>query len=136
MHGAPIARDVNHAIAIAQAASETRDPKRAAAELDVFAALETNYGAADVAGGCPRVRPGTTCARSNGAKYCSPWMMLCSLVPIGSTLLDEARIAIRLFDESARVCPRFPLSRFVGVGCHASAIASQRAAMIEREASR
>jgi hypothetical protein len=136
VHGAPIPRAVNVAIALSVAASETSEPRRWAATLDVFAALETNYGYADVAGGCPGVRHGTPCTRAQHARYCSPWMLLCALVPPGSTLEDEARIAIATFQKSRDYCPRYPFGRYVGVGCHSSRLADARAALIARELAR
>lgn len=135
-HGAAIARDVDSANAIAIAAADTRDPKRTAAKLDVFDALETHYGPADVAGGCPGVRPGTPCKREQHARYCSPWMILCSRVPVGATLVECARIAIDVLEESRAFCPAFPFGRYIGVGCHSSPLADMRAALIDREVSR
>jgi len=133
---ANIPRSIDVAIAISRAAADTNEPKRWAARLDVFAAFETHYGDANVAGGCPGVRSGTPCKREQGAHYCSPFMILCSRIPIGSTLEEEARIAIIIFEESRAVCPSHPLGRFVGVGCRASELAARRQSWIDRETSR
>src|SRR5208337_2443403 len=107
--------------AIAEAASLRRAPKYWAAVLDVWSALETSNAGADAAGGCPGVPIGHLCRRDQGARYCTPWMLLCSRVPITATLREMAVLALTMFDESRAACPAFPFGRFVGVGCHSSA---------------
>jgi hypothetical protein len=132
-HGHPIARRRELATTIADVSITKRDPMRWAARLDVFAAFETRYAGVDAAGGCPGVRIGTLCRRDDGARYCSPWMIRCELVPVGATLLEQTRIAIKLLEESRVACPAHPYSRFVGVRCGRSAIEDFRIAAIEQE---
>jgi hypothetical protein len=132
-HGAPIRRHEVNALAIANATVETDSPKFWAAVLDVWSAYESGNGDARVAGGCPGVPIGTTCRRDQGARYCSPWMIACARVPSSATLLDEARIAIAVFKESASVCPDFPFGQYAGVGCHRWSVVDLRVAAIRRE---
>lgn len=134
-HGFPIARHVPTAHAIVAASLDTDDPKRWAAILDVWGAYESGNADADAAGGCPGVPIGTLCKRSQGARYCGPWMVSCDRVPIGATLVDHARIAIQRFKESARYCPAFPFGIYSGVGCHAWSVVDLRVDVIRREMS-
>jgi hypothetical protein len=131
-HGAPIARHERNVFAIANAAIETERPKFWAALLDVWGAYESGNADANVGGGCPGVHVGTPCRRDQGARYCGPWMVTCSRVPAGSTLLDEARIAIRMFRESALACPSFPFGQYAGVGCRQWDVVDLRLALVRR----
>lgn len=132
-HGAPIPRHERNVFAIANVAVGEDDPKFWAVVLDVWGAYESGNGDASIAGGCPGVRVGTPCRREQGARYCGPWMVACSRVPVGSTLVDEARIAIREFKASALACPEFPFGQYSGVGCHAHPLVSARLVAIRRE---
>lgn len=134
-HGLPIARRVPNAQAIARQSVTTEDPKRWAALLDVWGAYESGNADASAAGGCPGVPIGTLCKREHGARYCSPWMISCERVPVGSTLDDEARIAIAVFRESAAACPSHPFGFYAGVGCHAWRVVDLRVDLIRRELS-
>jgi len=100
----------------------------------VWGAYESGNGPSTIAGGCPGVPVGTPCRRDQGARYCSPWMILCSRVPTSATLLDQARIAIAIFKESALACPDFPFGQYSGFGCHRSTLVDLRVAAIRREA--
>src|SRR5208337_1487070 len=100
--------------AIAEAASLRRAPRYWAAVLDVMSACETGNAGPDAAGGCPGVPLGKLCRREDGARYCGPWMVRCELVPVGSTLREQAKIALRLLEASARWCPAHPLALYAG----------------------
>lgn len=132
-HGAAIARHERNVFAIANAAISESDPKFWAVVLDVWGAHESGNGDANIGGGCPGVRVGTPCRREQHARYCGPWMVECARVPVGSTLLDEARIAIREFKNSALACPEFPFGQYSGVGCHRWSVVDLRLAEIRRE---
>jgi len=129
-----IPRRADTSVAIVEAASSRRFPKYWASVLDVWSALETRNAGADAAGVCPGVPRGHLCRREQGARYCSPWMLLCARVPVGATLREMARLALTMFDESRAACPAFPFGRFVGVGCHPSALVDFRLHIVAREA--
>lgn len=129
-----IPRRADTVAAIAVAAAPRHRPKYWASVLDVWSALETRNAGVDAAGGCPGVPIGHLCRRDQGARYCSPWMLLCSRVPVGATLLDMARLALTMFDESRAACHTFPFGRFVGVGCHPSTLVNVRLTLVEHEA--
>ena len=132
-HGAPIPRHERNVFAIANVVVGESDPKFWAVVLDVWGAYESGNGDANIAGGCPGVRVGTPCRRDQGAHYCGPWMVECSRVPRGATLVDEARIAIREFKASALACPEFPFGVYSGVGCRRWSVVDLRLAAIRRE---
>ena len=132
-HGADIPRPEREALVIANAAAETEQPQFWAGILDVFAAYESGYGPATIAGGCPGVPVGVPCKREQGARYCGAWMTECRRVPHGATLLDEARVAIAMMRESFSACPEHPFGQFAGVGCRAHPLTDFRAAAVRRE---
>lgn len=124
-------RRVNTAIAIAEAASETESPQWFAAVLDVWAAGESRYSDdAAISGGCAGVAIGTPCS---GGMYVGPWMVQRALVPSHATLVDEARIVIGLFRESARECAAWPFGLYSGFGCHQAALVDARVLLVVRE---
>jgi len=118
--------------AISLAASHTPAPRYWAAVLDVWGFGETGRADELAAGGCPGVPIGVLCSREQGARYCSPWMVRCELVPVGSGLVEQAAIALETFKASAAACPSHPFGRFAGVGCHASTLVNRRNAAVAR----
>lgn len=132
-HGLPIRRKPALMIVIADVANRTPNPKWWAGVLDVWAAHETGYGDADAAGGCPNVPIGTLCKRSEGAKYCTPWMIECARVPVNATLHEMAEIALKYFGQSQRACPQFPFSMYSGFGCARAKLVDARMNEVSRE---
>lgn len=130
----PIPRREAFARAVATAAAESSAPQYWASVLDVFGTYET-AGAIDpsVAGDCPGVPQGTFCKREQGAKTCGPFMVLCSLVPVGSTLVETARIAIRVLERSATACPTFPFGMYAGGQCQSYEVTTFRLGKIREE---
>lgn len=103
------------ALIIAEAALETRDPRRWAATLDTFAALESAYRE-DAAGDCPGMRAGDPkCTRELGARSCGAFQTPCATTP--RNLLSQARYALAIFQTSATMCPRWPLAPYAKGVC-------------------
>jgi hypothetical protein len=113
-HG-DIVRTTEAVDAIADAVEGELEDYRWAATLDIMAAYETGYRP-DICGGCPGIPNGTACTREQGAESCGAWATERGRTPRGSTIRDQARIALTMLKESESWCPTHPLAMYAGIG--------------------